>query len=440
MKKTIKRAADIFFTLVLGAALSGCASMIEYWTLDESGSPVLSAEADEGREDAAGIADDTGAVEVREPEQGRGVEQAVPTQAEAQLRELQRAADEARQAQKDAEDDLVAARTRVTELEAAAAAMIPTVEAEAQIQELQRAADEARQAQKDAEDDLVAARTRIAELEAVAAAPPAAETEAPSSTNTVVIAAEAAAARQMAADAEAARKQAEDELAAARTRITELEAAAAMIPTAGTEAQIQELQRAVDEARRAQKDAEDDLASARTRIAELEAVAATPPAAGTEAPSSTNTVVIAAEVAAARQMAAEAEAARKQAEDELAAAQKKTADAEAARERAEAELAKRSQLAVAVKITPATTETWSVENNTPQAAALETTAPPPAYFTVDAQRANCFWRIAELVYGDPFRWPIIYRANRDKLEDPDNPDLLEVGIVLKIPSLPDAPR
>ncbi|MDR0761363.1 MAG: hypothetical protein LBF74_14855, partial [Treponema sp.] len=48
---------------------------------------------------------------------------------------------------------------------------------------------------------------------------------------------------------------------------------------------------------------------------------------------------------------------------------------------------------------------------------------------------DCFWDIAGLVYGDPYRWPILYEANRSKLEDPDNPDLLEAGTVLEIPSI-----
>ncbi|MDR0638239.1 MAG: hypothetical protein LBG27_04935 [Spirochaetaceae bacterium] len=59
----------------------------------------------------------------------------------------------------------------------------------------------------------------------------------------------------------------------------------------------------------------------------------------------------------------------------------------------------------------------------------------PKYYTVGTWPPDCFWDIAEFVYGDPFRWPIIYEANRDKLEYPDNPDLLEAGTVLEIPSI-----
>ena len=62
------------------------------------------------------------------------------------------------------------------------------------------------------------------------------------------------------------------------------------------------------------------------------------------------------------------------------------------------------------------------------------------YYTVGAWPPDCFWEIAEFVYGDPFRWPVIYEANRDKLEDPDNPNLLKSGVILRIPPLPDTQR
>jgi len=46
---------------------------------------------------------------------------------------------------------------------------------------------------------------------------------------------------------------------------------------------------------------------------------------------------------------------------------------------------------------------------------------------------DCFWNIAYWFYKDYFKWPVIYRANRDKIPDPDNPDLIEVGTVIDIP-------
>jgi nucleoid-associated protein YgaU len=53
------------------------------------------------------------------------------------------------------------------------------------------------------------------------------------------------------------------------------------------------------------------------------------------------------------------------------------------------------------------------------------------------ERRDCFWRIAEydFVYGDPWQWRELYEANRDKLPDPNNPDLMLPGMVIEIPSL-----
>jgi nucleoid-associated protein YgaU len=39
------------------------------------------------------------------------------------------------------------------------------------------------------------------------------------------------------------------------------------------------------------------------------------------------------------------------------------------------------------------------------------------------------------VYGDESEWPRLYNANRNKLTDPNNPDLLMPGVVLDIPSM-----
>jgi nucleoid-associated protein YgaU len=52
-------------------------------------------------------------------------------------------------------------------------------------------------------------------------------------------------------------------------------------------------------------------------------------------------------------------------------------------------------------------------------------------------RRDCFWRIAgyDFVYDNPWEWRRIYEANRDKIPDPDNPDLIEPGTVLRIPSI-----
>lgn len=48
---------------------------------------------------------------------------------------------------------------------------------------------------------------------------------------------------------------------------------------------------------------------------------------------------------------------------------------------------------------------------------------------------DCLWRIALKpdIYNDAYRWPKIYMANRRKLRQPDNPDLIYPGQVFSIP-------
>ncbi|MDR2403630.1 MAG: LysM peptidoglycan-binding domain-containing protein [Spirochaetaceae bacterium] len=63
----------------------------------------------------------------------------------------------------------------------------------------------------------------------------------------------------------------------------------------------------------------------------------------------------------------------------------------------------------------------------------------PAQYTVRpwAVSKDCFWNIAgrAWVYGDSTKWRIIYNANRAKLPNPDNPDLMHPGTILDIPSV-----
>ncbi|MDR2181769.1 MAG: LysM peptidoglycan-binding domain-containing protein [Treponema sp.] len=71
--------------------------------------------------------------------------------------------------------------------------------------------------------------------------------------------------------------------------------------------------------------------------------------------------------------------------------------------------------------------------------------PPPAAGTLPAQytvrqwrsTGDCFWNIAgwSWVYGDSYEWRRLYEANKDKLPDPENPNLIEPGMILDIPSL-----
>jgi hypothetical protein len=50
---------------------------------------------------------------------------------------------------------------------------------------------------------------------------------------------------------------------------------------------------------------------------------------------------------------------------------------------------------------------------------------------------DCLWNIAgrPWAYGDPTKWRLIYNANRSKMPQPDNPDLIHPGMVLDIPSV-----
>ena len=50
---------------------------------------------------------------------------------------------------------------------------------------------------------------------------------------------------------------------------------------------------------------------------------------------------------------------------------------------------------------------------------------------------DCLWNIAakKEIYGDPWRWRVIYNANKHKLPNPNNPNLVEPGTLLDIPSI-----
>lgn len=63
----------------------------------------------------------------------------------------------------------------------------------------------------------------------------------------------------------------------------------------------------------------------------------------------------------------------------------------------------------------------------------------PAFYVVRLLPGNtdCLWNIAgyEFIYDDPWSWRKIYNANKDKMPEVDNPDLIVPGMVLTIPSL-----
>jgi uncharacterized protein YceK len=52
MKKKLGRAAGIFWTILLTASLSGCASVMEYWSRDEIAAREQAAAAEAAREKA----------------------------------------------------------------------------------------------------------------------------------------------------------------------------------------------------------------------------------------------------------------------------------------------------------------------------------------------------------------------------------------------------
>jgi len=80
------------------------------------------------------------------------------------------------------------------------------------------------------------------------------------------------------------------------------------------------------------------------------------------------------------------------------------------------------------------------ETSTPTPAPTVTgTTPLPSQYTVRtwASVRDCLWNIAgySWVYGEPRRWRELYNANRSRLPDPNNPNLIEPGMVLEIPSI-----
>jgi len=63
----------------------------------------------------------------------------------------------------------------------------------------------------------------------------------------------------------------------------------------------------------------------------------------------------------------------------------------------------------------------------------------PRQYTVRTWRVerDCLWTIAGYpwVYNDPWKWKLLYDANKDKMPEPANPDLIVPGQVLDIPSI-----
>ena len=63
----------------------------------------------------------------------------------------------------------------------------------------------------------------------------------------------------------------------------------------------------------------------------------------------------------------------------------------------------------------------------------------PAQYRVKTWKGtkDCLWNIAgkKEIYGDPWKWRVIYNANKNKLPKPNNPHIVEPGTLLDIPSI-----
>jgi nucleoid-associated protein YgaU len=62
----------------------------------------------------------------------------------------------------------------------------------------------------------------------------------------------------------------------------------------------------------------------------------------------------------------------------------------------------------------------------------EITETPVSYITYVVKEDESLWKIAAKpeIYGDPTKWQLIYEANKDKIDDPNN---IKAGLELKIP-------
>ncbi len=68
-------------------------------------------------------------------------------------------------------------------------------------------------------------------------------------------------------------------------------------------------------------------------------------------------------------------------------------------------------------------------------------APLPASYKIglvpELRNSESLWTIAAASFGynDSHKWPVLYKANKDKLPDPSNPNLLKAGLIIVIPSI-----
>ncbi len=89
-------------------------------------------------------------------------------------------------------------------------------------------------------------------------------------------------------------------------------------------------------------------------------------------------------------------------------------------------------LILAAGLVAAGCQTKAPEEDVPEAAPVaETPAAEPAGETYSVVRGDSLWGIAaqSRIYGNPYQWPLIYKANADSISDAD---LIEPGQVLSI--------
>lgn len=63
----------------------------------------------------------------------------------------------------------------------------------------------------------------------------------------------------------------------------------------------------------------------------------------------------------------------------------------------------------------------------------------PEYYIIHDwnKTKDCFWNIAAkpFVYNDPFKWEVLYEANKGVLDNVSNPDVIQPEIKIRIPSI-----
>ena len=70
---------------------------------------------------------------------------------------------------------------------------------------------------------------------------------------------------------------------------------------------------------------------------------------------------------------------------------------------------------------------------------IEEVTPLPQFYIVRpwAETKDCYWNISgrSYVYNNPTLWENLYQANKSKMKDPENPDLIYPGMKMEIPSI-----